>query len=145
MKKESKKIGCRPPYLHSSYGFPICKKPEELKSFSFIINKLEDHATRVCEEISCMSHNTFTEAYGGNGSHITLACAKNVKLISQSQKIDGHTRIGNIGGYIGLFLGAFSLFYFTFIYTDLFNIKQTTVMSKDVSLLKFRFCNNTTA
>ena len=31
---------------------------------------------------------------------------KEVKVISQSKEVDGHALIGNIGGYIGLFLGT---------------------------------------
>ena len=30
---------------------------------------------------------------------------KEVKVISQSKEVDGHSLVGNIGGYIGLFLG----------------------------------------
>ena len=30
---------------------------------------------------------------------------KEIKIIAQSKEIDGHALIGNIGGYIGLFLG----------------------------------------
>ena len=32
-----------------------------------------------------------------------------MKLITQQQAIDGHALIGNIGGYIGLFLGMLEI------------------------------------
>ena len=38
---------------------------------------------------------------------VTIGYPEQVKIITQSQAVDVHTIIGNIGGYIGLFLGKF--------------------------------------
>ena len=35
----------------------------------------------------------------------TIEYPEQVKVITQSQAVDGHSLVGNIGGYIGLFLG----------------------------------------
>ena len=35
----------------------------------------------------------------------TIGYPEQVKVIKQSQAVDGHSLVGNIGGYIGLFLG----------------------------------------
>ena len=39
---------------------------------------------------------------------IMIGYPEQVKIISQSQAVDVHTIIGNIGGYEGLFLGNLS-------------------------------------
>ena len=36
---------------------------------------------------------------------ITILYPEEVKMITQSKEVDVHALIGNIGGYIGLFLG----------------------------------------
>ena len=38
---------------------------------------------------------------------LQIGYPKNIKLIAQHQGLDIHALIGNIGGYIGLFLGMF--------------------------------------
>ena len=37
--------------------------------------------------------------------YLTVLYPEEVKLITQSKEVDVHALIGNIGGYIGLFLG----------------------------------------
>ena len=41
---------------------------------------------------------------------VSLTYPPNIKLIKQEQAIDFHVLIGNIGGYIGLFLGILNNF-----------------------------------
>ena len=40
-----------------------------------------------------------------NGLNISVSYPNLMKVISQEQDVDVHALIGNIGGYIGLFLG----------------------------------------
>ena len=37
---------------------------------------------------------------------VTIAYPQEIKVITQSRAVDGNALIGNIGGYIGLFLGS---------------------------------------
>ena len=52
--------------------------------------------------------------FGGDGKGFTkgftvsLSLPDNVKLIKHSKQIDVQTLVGNVGGYIGLFLGAYA-------------------------------------
>ena len=49
---------------------------------------------------------TFKTSYLSNSTlTIELRFPDQMKIITQSKEIDIHTLIGNIGGYIGLFLG----------------------------------------
>ena len=38
---------------------------------------------------------------------ISISYPPMAKMITQSQAVDAHSLVGNIGGYIGLFLGKF--------------------------------------
>ena len=112
--KEIEKIGCRPPYQLSHEEFPICEKPEDIERFLTLHIRLSDDQTSpACHEIA---HMTFTnekkpveEQEEENTFSISLTYPPNIKLIMQEQAIDFHVLIGNIGGYIGLFLGILNL------------------------------------
>ena len=43
----------------------------------------------------------------GNGYYwmLVIVQAEEIKIIQQYKEVDGHVLIGNVGGYIGLFLG----------------------------------------
>ena len=103
IRQEIEKVGCKPPYYHSNEDFPICKKPEELEYFVQTKNKLAENHIPPCHG---MSHVFYKHHKEIKDSHqVIIEYPKHVKEISQEQKIDQHALIGNIGGYIGLFLG----------------------------------------
>ena len=108
--KEIEKIGCRPPYLLSFGEFPICENPEEIERFLTLHVKLSDDQTSpACHEIAHMTFANEKEPYEEQEEEhkliVSLTYPPNIKLIKQEQAIDFHVLIGNIGGYIGLFLG----------------------------------------
>ena len=43
----------------------------------------------------------------GNLFTIFMKYPEEIKMITQSKEVDIHTLIGNVGGYIGLFLGKY--------------------------------------
>ena len=49
-----------------------------------------------------------TKKHEGNSTlAIQIVFPDRMRVISQSKEVDVHTLIGNIGGYLGLFLGNF--------------------------------------
>ena len=61
-----------------------------------------------CQEMPNIEFEHFTlKTTSQNVYHIKIAYPEKGKVITQLQEVDVHSLIGNIGGYIGLFLGKF--------------------------------------
>ena len=97
---------CRAPYLESKIAVPMCySNNETLKAPSF-----EYYSIRAKEyEPDCqiMSKIGVTHEASSDDSKfkISLQFPERMRIITQSKEVDIHSLIGNIGGYIGLFLG----------------------------------------
>ena len=106
---------CFPPYLEQYQGSPPCKTQEELKNALYSFNEVrKKYIPTACERISRIWY------YGEEGQaevNSTWAFAmiypEYVRVITQSKEVDIHSLIGNIGGYIGLFLGIVILLAFS--------------------------------
>ena len=63
--------------------------------------------TDPCEEMAFINyqHNFVERLKSSFGYRFTFVLPTTAKIIAQSQEVDAHSLIGNIGGYIGLFLG----------------------------------------
>ena len=101
---------CRPPYLNSHKSFPKCNTQKTIKKSKLEIQmqKKMDLA-KACKRISKtkIDLNLFN---GPNPDYvkswqIKIEYPEEVKIITQSKEVDIHSLIGNIGGYLGLFLG----------------------------------------
>ena len=104
------KVGCKPPYLISN-GRPCFTRQEMLKSVYNLQDVRQNYYPDPCQEITNIA---FTSHYANvdeddnvynNYIGLRVAYPGKIKLIKQSQLVDIHSLIGNIGGYIGLFLG----------------------------------------
>lgn len=101
------KIGCKAPYQYTNKSWKICNAPEDIKAANI------DAILRNDILNACKSAETFTFTYeeekvndrGSDWFHITVVFPDRVKEIEMVKAIDIHTVIGNVGGYIGLFLG----------------------------------------
>ena len=115
LKMHVKNVSCKPPYLTANAR--TCVSMEEIKnSFYSVRDAKRKYCPRPCHELSNI---VFTSHYYGiDGYHenevldleydyigLRVAYPGNIKLITQNQLVDIHSLIGNIGGYIGLFLG----------------------------------------
>ena len=60
-----------------------------------------------CQGMSKIDYDYFDDSIPTTKGYlkIMIGYPEQVKIISQSQAVDVHTIVGNIGGYIGLFLG----------------------------------------
>ena len=105
------KIGCRAPYQKPFKNISICKTPREMKSASFEGNIIAEKEFRSpCQEMPSVvyKHIFHFEKITENENKIFkiyLQYPRKGKIVTQSRAIDGQSLIGNIGGYIGLFLG----------------------------------------
>ena len=65
--------------------------------------------TKACQRISKtkiqVNHAKYSEVLEAATWSITVEYPEEVKVIAQSKEVDVHSLIGNIGGYLGLFLG----------------------------------------
>ena len=116
LSKHIETLGCRPPYVSSHTHYPICndqkKIREGLYNFKMVKNK---YYPKACTRISVLRATTDQSIAGKvvNGSgykdlpdwYMDIFYPEEVRLVKQSKEVDVHALIGNIGGYIGLFLG----------------------------------------
>lgn len=112
MEKYFATVECRLPYL-TNRELSLCNTTERMKDARF--DYLQPEILRIpkaCKRVSKMRYTTQT---GGKNYQqrrewsFTLYYPKEVKVIAQSKEVDFHSLIGNIGGYIGLFLGMIEI------------------------------------
>ena len=103
--KHLETIGCRTPYQNTLK--PICgTRREMLESVYDLSIVRKKYYPDPCEEMSNIvySFNKLRHSHG-TWLGIEIAYPDKIKIITQSQSVDAQSLIGNIGGYIGLFLG----------------------------------------
>jgi hypothetical protein len=106
LEKHIEKVGCRAPYQQKYQNFPICNTLEQMKKSYFEhLSLATDHPLVPCQSIPDIPY-TYTQLPDKTkGFAITITYPNNVKIVTQSQAVDVHSLIGNMGGYIGLFMG----------------------------------------
>ena len=101
-------VKCRPPYLMEPTNHPMCNTQEEMKrsTFGLEIRSKKEYA-KPCLGMSKVDFQYTTDSSERNETWFGLGIVypEQMKIISQSQAVDIHSLVGNIGGYIGLFLG----------------------------------------
>ena len=108
MKHHTSKIGCNTPYQNEDTKLPLCNAKSEFRESVIDMPKLASDFLLPCQELSQLSYkHTITNSYTGGNYAISIYFPNKKKVITQSQAIGIHALIGNIGGYIGLFLGKF--------------------------------------
>ena len=101
--------GCRLPYLKPYKKYQLCNTQEKMNSAKYSFNKIRKRYLPIaCERFSRLS---FMSQNSNSDSNTTWAFSITypdyAEVITQSKEVDIHTLIGNIGGYVGLFLGNF--------------------------------------
>ena len=103
-----KEVGCRAPYHSTNLDFSICETSKEMKEYVFNGFELpKSKYQKPCHEMTYLSfkHTASMTETGLEYYPIMVFYPDKIKHVKQSQAIDIHSIIGNIGGYIGLFLG----------------------------------------
>ena len=109
-----KDIGCIPPYYESYQNFPTCTTRMKMKQWSIILATIRNEREYMpCQQMPAIDFDIHTKPSRINGTFtISIGYPELVKIITQSRAVDVNALIGNIGGYMGLFLGI------TYIYID---------------------------
>ena len=108
VKKFISRKGCRAPYLNEYASFPLCNTSNGISFAKLTYGKTKTvEYNRPCKRIAKLLYNSD----GGNLDdmenvlRIRITFPDEVKTMIQSKEVDIHTLIGNIGGYLGLFMG----------------------------------------
>ena len=108
--KHVKEIGCLPSYQESNKKFPMCSAINETKRWYNIWDKTRNERDYLpCQQMPRIDFAITNTKYTTTRKAdmlITVGYPKQAKIITQSRAVDINTLIGNIGGYIGLFLGT---------------------------------------
>lgn len=109
-KKHIRNIGCKAPYHDFYQNVPICSNEEELKAWHKMIFKRQDEKMP-CQTMPRIDYDFLSHPVAvDNVIQINTGYPKEAKIITQSRAVDSDALIGNIGGYIGLFLGIVVFF-----------------------------------
>ena len=101
---------CRPPYLKSHKSYPKCNSKKKIKQSKLDLEMQKKMGmSKACQRISRtkidlnQKQDQFSKYLGE--WWFTIQYPEEVRIITQSKEVDIHSLIGNIGGYLGLFLG----------------------------------------
>ena len=109
---------CRAPYMTPVNNYPLCDTQEKIKDCVYeyhnVRKKYYANACQRMSKIGFLSQSSIINSTNGRIKRqsrtrstfaITINYPEYAKMITQSKEVDIHALIGNIGGYIGLFLG----------------------------------------
>ena len=109
LKRHHDMVGCSPPYQNSEK--PLCTSREHIADSRYDYIRMASRYYPVpCEGMSniVFSFDKFGDAAESNNPSspgLFITYPKTTRLVTQFKSVDLHALIGNIGGYIGLFLG----------------------------------------
>ena len=110
LKEHISSRGCRPPYLNRYNTFPICSTSQSMKNAAYNYYQVKNEFfSSPCQAMTKIEYS-FSDNFpflppNENEFGIFVQYPEEFKVIIQSQAVDSHSLVGNIGGYIGLFLG----------------------------------------
>ena len=94
------------------FSSAFCDTKDKMKNVIF--HEWGQQSTYVkvpCQEMPYIDYKHTSMEFNLDYYLIMFYYPRKAKYITQSREIDGHSLIGNIGGYIGLFLGKFLLLF----------------------------------
>ena len=98
---------CRAPYDRPYHALTKCTEKDDIQRSAFDFHAVgTKYYPKACQRISKLYFKRTDKKIKSNGYfQIDLIYPMDVRIITQSKEVDIHGLIGNIGGYIGLFLG----------------------------------------
>ena len=103
-------VGCRPPYINDDEtNFCNTKQKLQQARYNGWSYAKKSKVLNPCQELSLINykHDFYPSEHEAKDLYLlSVSYPPIIKLIKQSQAVDPHSLIGNIGGYIGLFLGS---------------------------------------
>ena len=90
---------------YQNEGFPKCKHRKEMEDAAYDLYDVRTrYYPKACQRISRIDFDYSPVSMKGKLQFL-IVYPEDVKVITQSKELDEHALVGNIGGYIGLFLG----------------------------------------
>ena len=107
LKRHIEGIGCTAPYQEPYKQFPVCSTKKKIKESKYELSNIRNkYNYPPCQGMSKIDFELMDGFPPIDDLFMfTIVYPEQVKIITQSRAVDGHSLIGNIGGYIGLFLG----------------------------------------
>ena len=104
--KHIKSIGCSAPYLQPAAGVPKCNTKDKIKRSAYDYKTFRtQNYPPCCKRVSKMSTLGESDLRKDGILLLVVYYPEYARIIVQSKDVDIHSLIGNIGGYVGLFLG----------------------------------------
>ena len=103
------RVGCSNPYLIQ--GKLMCSNATKMKESKYLMNII-DFNFNPCQGMSNADIKYIENPYNSTTDSrlwLRIQYPSEIKMITQTQSVDLHSLVGNIGGYIGLFLGMNSI------------------------------------
>ena len=104
--------GCSLPYFGAFKNFPKCDTREKIKQSSYSYQEVRTKYYPIsCQRLSKISFTTHEREtvddldFDKDEWAIGVSYRQNFRAITLSKEVDIHSLIGNVGGYVGLFLG----------------------------------------
>ena len=104
--------GCILPYFSTVKNFPKCDTRKKIKQYSYscheVRTKYYPTSCQHLSKISCTTHERETVDdldLDEDEWAIGASYRQNFRAITLAKEVDIHSLIGNVGGYVGLFLG----------------------------------------
>ena len=101
-------IGCRAPYHPPYHEFPICNNEKNITRARYKFDEVRmRYYPKACWRMSKLDYVHLKLRISRIKYWLfTVQYPEDVKIVTQSKEVDEHALVGNIGGYIGLFLGT---------------------------------------
>ena len=101
------RAGCNNPYQTGNNI--TCATQKQIVGARYEFADVTNNYNVPCQEMSNIVYDYQKVVYNTTnaGFNFRVIYPEKMKIISQARSVDFHTLIGNIGGYIGLFLGMF--------------------------------------
>lgn len=129
-----KRRRCRPPYLKTHKSYPKCKSMEKIKESKLDLQlRKQLRLKKACQRISKSKINVNHQTFWDTKTMwaVTIEYPEEVKIITQTRDVDVHSLIGNIGRYLGLFLGKRNVLSIKFTYFVLISTKSLEIKNND--------------
>ena len=115
MERKVESVGCKPPFMKDYDSFPECNTQDEIKEFDGRKLARNKFIPDPCLEMPRIDYRhevfkiegTKTVSYGIAVIFPSyLSTFASTKVVTYGKKFDEIALLGNMGGYVGLFLGT---------------------------------------
>ena len=106
LERHVKEIGCRPPYFLSDNKSQVCGTKQEIERSAYALRSAREILfPPPCRRMTSVSFDTSALKRSKEIVTFKISFPKEIKIIRQTKAVNFQSFVGNVGGYIGLFLG----------------------------------------